>query len=933
MNGFERLNDCGCCAGTNVETPVVIENRPGLPAISYRVGTYARFKESIAARLSNEAYPALAALRARDDADFTIALTDAFAVMADVLTFYQEYLANELYLRTSTERLSVLQLARLIGYELAPGVAADVWLAVTLEEARGAPSQSAQPVTVPVGTKAQSVPGPGEAPQIFETVAPIEARVEHNAMRVQTRAPQVIQFGTTELYLEGTGHQLEPGDVILVVGGEREQSTGSERWDVRLLRTVEPDDRRGLTRIAWLEALGHVSPHVNPAADRVEVFAFRQRAALFGHNAPDPRLLAKEGTNLSSVANPTTGTWFNFGLAAQQIDLDLMYPKIVPGSWLALVSAAIPHQPSSLAGYVELYRASGVTHRSLAAFGLSGKVTRVDLDSSEHLNLFGRRDTLVLAQNEKLPLGDRPIRAPVYGNRVALSVVRPDLERRQAVAISGRRAHLRVAPGVKHLTLSLDVGATAPLGPGDRLALLAPPTRTLPGGALQQLTPNELLAAIDTDNPAPLTWRLADRDGAAGTLVAGGDDLELASAEQDDEVVAEVAFISDLADGVTHDRDRTYLRFEAALAACYDRETVTINANVAPATHGETVREVLGSGDASQRDQQFPLKQVPVTYVSADTPTGRLSTLEVRVSDIRWRELPSLYAAGRRDHVYTTRTDEVSRTTVIFGDGVEGARLASGEQNVRATYRKGLGAVGNVRASQITTLLTRPLGVTSVVNPSPSTGGQDPEALDDARENAPLTVLTLDRAVSLRDYEDFARGFAGISKAHVVWIPSGPARGVFLTVAGPGGAPVDPSGKTHKNLLGALRDYGDALVTLTIRSHTLATFRLSVNVKVAVDAVVDDVLDDVRAALEEAFGFEARRFGQPVSIDEIDAVIHRVASIEAVDVNVLRRSDQPVSPAVRPRLFASLPVMSGAAVSPAEVLTLDAATLAIGVMP
>lgn len=929
MSELERLDDCGCCAGTDVETPVAIDNRPGLAAIAYRVGTHARFKQSIAARLSSAQYPALAALRARSDDDFTIALADGFALVADAISFYQERLANEAFLRTATERGSVLQLARLLGYELAPGVAADTWLSFALEEARGAPAQVPQPVTIPAGTKVQSVPGPDEDPQTFETVSAIEARVERNAIRAQTRAPQPIPFGLKELYLAGTGHQLAPGDVILIVGKERVEFSGSENWDVRLLTSVEPDDRRDLTRLAWQEGLGHISPHVDPAARPVEVFVFRQRVALFGHNAPDPRLLAKDGTNLGLVANFETGDWHNFNLAAQGVDLDQMYPKIVPGSWLALVSAAIRHRPSSLPGYVELYRAQTVSHRSLSAFGLSGKVTRIELDTSEHLSWYGRRDTLVFAQSEPLPLGKRPVRAPLYGDRIALATVVPGLARAQALAVSGKRQRLRVAHDRTGLSLSLDDGGVAPLAPGDRLALLAAPTRTLPDGTLQQRTPAQLLAAIDAKDPTPLAWQLADRDGATGTLVAGGDDLELAPVTDDDPTASEIVFVADLADGVTRDRDRTYLRLAAPLRACYDRETVAINANVAPATHGETVSELLGSGDAAARDQRFVLKQAPLTQVSAETPRGRRSTLAVRVADALWTERPSLYGAGAKEHSYTVRYDDTGGSTVIFGDGVEGARLPTGQQNIRATYRKGLGALGNVRAGQLSTLLTRPLGVTAVTNPEPAAGGQDAESLDDARRNAPLTVLTLERAVSIRDYEDFARGFAGIAKAHAVWVASGPARGVFVTVAGPAGAAVEANGKTHHSLRAALRNFGDALVGLTIASYRAAEFRLSANVKIADDRLAENVLPAVRTALTDAFSFDAREFGQPVSLDEVVAVIHRVAGVVAVDVNVLRRANQPAWPAVRPRLFAVLPVVTGAVVSPAEILMLDAAALAV----
>ena len=45
-----------------------------------------------------------------------------------------------------------------------------------------------------------------------------------------------------------------------------------------------------------------------------------------------------------------------------------------------------------------------------------------------------------------------------------------------------------------------------------------------------------------------------------------------------------------------------------------------------------------------------------------------------------------------------------------------------------------------------------------------SSGGEDPESRDQARRNAPLTVKTLDRIVSLTDFEDFARAFSGIGR-------------------------------------------------------------------------------------------------------------------------------------------------------------------------
>ena len=129
------------------------------------------------------------------------------------------------------------------------------------------------------------------------------------------------------------------------------------------------------------------------------------------------------------------------------------------------------------------------------------------------------------------------------------------------------------------------------------------------------------------------------------------------------------------------------------------------------------VSEILGSGDASQRYQQFTLSQSPLTYVSAATASGAASTLELRVNDLLWHEEPTLFGRDSQEHIYVTRTGDDGKTTIEFGDGVTGARLPSGQDNVRAKYRKGIGVDGLVKAGQLTSLLTRPLGIKSVTNP------------------------------------------------------------------------------------------------------------------------------------------------------------------------------------------------------------------------
>ncbi|HKR12665.1 MAG TPA: hypothetical protein VJT15_11435, partial [Pyrinomonadaceae bacterium] len=204
---------CDCCEGVEALTPVAIFNRPGLDAISYRAGTHASFFETMQARLSNSVFPQLAALTTRESRDASIALLDAWSMVGDVLTFYQERIANEGYLRTATERRSVLELARLVGYRLKPGLSASVYLAYTLE-----PTQDI--TVIEIGNKAQSLPGPGELPQVFETAEKLIARSSLNVMKTRLTQPQIIEFNLVldqvTLLVKGTSSDLRINDGLLL---------------------------------------------------------------------------------------------------------------------------------------------------------------------------------------------------------------------------------------------------------------------------------------------------------------------------------------------------------------------------------------------------------------------------------------------------------------------------------------------------------------------------------------------------------------------------------------------------------------------------------------------------------------------------------------------------------------------------------------------
>ena len=164
------------------------------------------------ARLSSSAFPQLAALTTRESRDPSIALLDAWATVADILTFYQERIANEGYLGTAIERRSVLELARLVGYRLRPGLAASVYLAYILE-----PTQDT--TVIEIGNKAQSIPGPNERPQVFETAEKLIAYSGVNLMKPRVTQPQFVnlnQIDLMTLVLKGASLNLRVNDGILL---------------------------------------------------------------------------------------------------------------------------------------------------------------------------------------------------------------------------------------------------------------------------------------------------------------------------------------------------------------------------------------------------------------------------------------------------------------------------------------------------------------------------------------------------------------------------------------------------------------------------------------------------------------------------------------------------------------------------------------------
>ena len=937
-----------------------IANRPGLSQLEYRIGTFGSFLADMKGRLSSAAYPELAALTTRDRSDPAIALLDAWAIVADVLTFYQERIANEGFLRTATERRSVFELARLLGYSPRPGVAAGVPLAYVLEKAAR--------LTIRKGTRVQSVPGAvGELPQTYETSADLVARAEWNTLAPRLTMPQNIGDKTEVLYFKGANLGLKVNDPLLFVargvdaGKQTEKPSRFVRidaveayFDRGLTKvTLQPPDRpfapnvaafskaslsvaaslRGDPPAASLsgatapdldapaalaiappvdgnkpsspsiapaikvsepasllspsglgDVLAALDPRVSlddltavaraeaPGSAATDVYAFRVHSAPFGNNAPKRAMFGvpTRSENALNVGRttPVRGVldyeeWEMNAVEvspdpakaagleeSNSITLETAHETILPQSWVAIIRPADDDKPHSRGLLV--HRAAQVDVASRSDYGVTGKVTRIALrpEKQSAITTEGTklkplgftkgwlepemkgdaaarkfhtiRDTVVFAQSERLELADLPITEPVMGATIELDRLHDGLTPGRWIIVEGERADLLQNA--------------------------------------KELSKNN----AEDETGQPLDIR------PSGVRTAE---------------LVRVAAVDPLAIHGQQDTSHSHLTVTPALTHAYKRDTVIIHGNVIRATHGEIRKEVMGSGDASKPYQTFALRQGPITFVPAATPSGAASTLELRVNEIQWHEVDSLIDARPDDRAFVAERDGKGGARVVFGDGTRGARAPTGVENVKAQYRVGIGAAGNTRAGNVNQLLDRPPGAKEVTNPLPAEGGGDPDTPDHARDIAPLSVKALDRLVSVSDYRDFAQLFAGIAKANAVAAWAGARPKIVVTVAAAGGLPIAGS-ELHRSLVAALRGLGDpsrAVEVVDFERHLLV---LHAGVRLLPDYSFDAVQPMLRRALLDAFSFERRRLGDDLPLAHVVAVMHGVEGVHSVDVDL-----------------------------------------------
>lgn len=174
-------------------------------------------------------------------ADLGVLLVDLFAYMGDVILYYQDRIASELFLETATERRSVMRLLRLVGYELAPPTPAAAELNLYFR-----PPTPAQPSTVVIPRGAQFASrGEGGAPPLtFEYLGP--------DLSVDLTSPEVVARGDRLVYagLPVREGRAVPSEIIGSSTGEPNQRFALSQFPL-IAASLELEVNEGAGWVRW----------------------------------------------------------------------------------------------------------------------------------------------------------------------------------------------------------------------------------------------------------------------------------------------------------------------------------------------------------------------------------------------------------------------------------------------------------------------------------------------------------------------------------------------------------------------------------------------------------------------------------------------------------------------------------------------------------
>jgi hypothetical protein len=821
------MSDCRNDCRQPVLFPRPIFSRPGLPRIAYRIGTWSDFRAELLRRLDEDAVLAPWTYRGTDDPG--IALIESASILGDILTFYQEVYANELYLGTAQLPQSVAGLVRLTGYRLSPGVGGNAVFAFTVT---GAPVVI--PARFPVTLDLAGLPDTAA----FETTDPLTAYPALSRFALY-RAFQILPvtagtsvFALDTAVLTASGTTLEKGNRLMLV-----DSSGAANPPRQVAVIDKVEERFEQTEVtikgAWQ----------GPAVSALNAYRLSRSFRHFGYNAPPTKTTVNNG---QAVQNPVdftrslsaAGSSFgsdnpNYSPVTDRkaFPLDSPVDDLAPGVTLLLSVDVLPD--------VIFTRQSAFGARSTFTAQLMnpGAITLLRPGG-----LFAARQITSTAK-ASLTLGS------LTGASTVVTLDRSLSD--GSISIDVRSVEIQEVTGGP---FTLRAARTPTAGTTAELFFF--------GNGLDYQALDGRLIELERATPTP-TQEAEVTQATAGIHTSAIGEVDLATLRP--------VSLSPAPDGFSID--------EFPLAFPPDKPPVIVRGNLASATQGKTEKPVtLGNGDVRATFQTFPIPRTPLTYlISSSATPPETPQLVVTVDQLEWKQVPSLIASGPKDQVYIVREDSTGQSFVQFGDGETGARLPSGIGNVACTYRTGVGAFGPPKPGAEPSAGAALTGLDSVALREPASGGAQPETTAKALQTAPGKVQSLGRLVSLRDYETETLLVPGVSAASAAWeIQDGvPVIGLTVLMETGRGAEIEAVREllAHYNVC-----RGPQRFPILVNPGRRVWVFIDAAVAMAPSYLEENVFPDVSAALVRLFEV-SRGFGAPEYRSRIEGVIQEVPGV------------------------------------------------------
>jgi predicted phage baseplate assembly protein len=866
--------------------------------------------------------------------DYHTTLIELWAYLADILTFYQERIANEAYLSTATQRDSLRRLAELVGYRPQPGSAATALLAFTIEKQKI--------VTIPAGFRAGSKAKPGKQAAVFETEDAILALGSHSAIPLSMVAP-TNQFAKLSDY--GLVLAAGPSLTTAVAASNIYGGAGATYLETFLFDSAVNE---AVSSFAEAEPQAFVSsgPTLSSAFSRSfavsSALSFSSASSVFSaavspsiftlgifsslYVSRNTRQVVLQGTSTRLEVGDYVLVVENAGESGEKATLrQISTVKVDKKSSTTIITWQEEDGASYQNATLQALRVTAAPFGSNAPGWDSLPAALTNIDNKNPTAPFKKswddeaNDVAHVPSDNQIFLDstyddakgtpDNPGWVVLLSDKAAGPFVAHILDARP-VTKTGFTIQ------TKSTRLSLKFGETVP-------------KNQFPLRSTVVLTGNEQLTLQNNlPLPDPLSGSKLILDGLYPRLTAGQTVILQGTlfdpdADPPSEVTnAEVAILA-AAPVVDTANNITTVTLKHPLAKSYVRAGAVLLANIVEATQGETVKdEILGSGNGAAF-QTFKLKKSPLTYLpaaDAESVSAVESALLVTVNGVRWNEKPTLFDSPADGQDFTAVQDDDEKTFVTFGDGVFGARPPTGRDNIHARYRKGLGTSGNVEIGGIQQLIDSSPGVQKVTNPQAAFGGADREGVDKVRTNAAASLSTFGRAVSAADYAALALSYPGVAKASAAWVNRDwktlkalDHPYVQLVIATTDQQPLTEQPTFAGKLRSFLDQRRDPNVSLRITDFVPINMQLVASVEIDDAFPHQATIAKVQSALNPVvnpdgtigfFAFERLSFGESIHLSAVYARLQSVPGVKDALITTFRRLDVDADPTtVRESIF------------------------------